>query len=232
MSIYAIGDPHLSFAADKPMNIFKGWDDYVERLETNWRALITADDTVVIPGDISWAMRLEDAAADFRFLHDLPGEKILAKGNHDYWWSTRRKMEDFLEENGFFSLHILHNNAFRVGNFCICGTRGWFFDAEQQDADKVVLREAQRLRTSIEAGKALGGEPIVFLHYPPVTAAQRCEPLLQVLQEENVRRCYYAHLHGAAAYQAFQGETDGVKFELLSADYLKFCPKLIEIVKM
>lgn len=231
MSIYAIGDPHLSLDTNKPMNIFKGWEDYVDRLKKNWRALVTDADTVVIPGDISWAMHLKDAAADFRFLHDLPGQKILAKGNHDYWWGTRRKMEDFLEEEGFFSLRILHNNAFRVGDFCICGTRGWFFDAEQQDADKVVLREAQRLRTSIEAGKALGGEPIVFLHYPPITMNQRCEPLLQVLREERIRRCYYAHLHGGAVHQAFQDTLDGVKFELLSADYLKFCPKLIEMIK-
>lgn len=229
MSIFAIGDTHLSFSTNKPMNVFKGWDNYVTRLEQNWRAVVTDSDTVVVMGDISWAMHLEETTADFQFLDALPGQKILMKGNHDYWWNTRRKMEAFFEEKGFSSLHILHNNAYRVGDFAICGTRGWFFDAQEPDADKVILREVQRLRTSIEAGKALGGEPIVFLHYPPITTAQACEPFLQVLEEEQIRCCYYAHLHGGSAYMSFNGINHGVKFELLSADYLKFCPKLIKL---
>ncbi len=231
MSIFAIGDTHLSFSTDKPMNIFKGWDDYVARLTKNWHALISETDTVVVMGDVSWAMSLEEAKADFAYLHALPGQKIILKGNHDYWWNTRTKMEAFIEQNGFSTLHILHNNAYRVGDFSICGTRGWFYDAEETQPDKVLLREVQRLKTSIDAGRALGGEPIVFLHYPPISINQQCAPFLELLKNEHIERCYYAHLHGGASHLAFQDEIYGIKFELLSGDYLKFCPKLIDLIK-
>lgn len=231
MSIFAIGDTHLSLSTDKPMNIFKGWDDYVERLTKNWRAVVDETDTVVIMGDVSWAMSLEEAKADFAFLDALPGQKIILKGNHDYWWNTRRKMDAFFTENRFSTLHILHNDAYRVGDFCICGTRGWFYDDTQSEPDKVVLREVQRLKTSIDVGRALGGEPIVFLHYPPISTTQQCAPFLELLKTEEIKRCYYAHLHGGAMHLAFQGEFYGIKFELLSGDYLKFCPKLIEMIK-
>ena len=197
MSIFAIGDTHLSFSTDKPMNIFKGWDDYVARLTKNWHALISETDTVVVMGDVSWAMSLEEAKADFAYLHALPGQKIILKGNHDYWWNTRTKMEAFIEQNGFSTLHILHNNAYRVGDFSICGTRGWFYDAEETQPDKVLLREVQRLKTSIDAGRALGGEPIVFLHYPPISINQQCAPFLELLKNEHIERCYYAHLQAA-----------------------------------
>lgn len=231
MSIFAIGDTHLSFSTDKPMNIFKGWDDYVARLTKNWHALISETDTVVVMGDVSWAMSLEEAKADFAYLHALPGQKIILKGNHDYWWNTRTKMEAFIEQNGFSTLHILHNNAYRVGDFSICGTRGWFYDAEETQPDKVLLREVQRLKTSIDAGRALGGEPIVFLHYPPISINQQCAPFLELLKNEHIERCYYAHLHGGASHLAFQDKIYGIKFELLSGDYLKFCPKLIDLIK-
>ena len=231
MSLFAIGDTHLSLNTQKPMDIFNGWDNYVERLSKNWNALVTSDDTVVIMGDVSWAMHLEEAEKDFSFLNDLPGEKIILKGNHDYWWNTRRKMDTYFTENQFSTLHILHNDAYRVGDVSICGTRGWFYDSTEKDVDKVLLREVQRLRTSIQAGKALGGEPIVFLHYPPITNAQRCEPILNVLMEEKIQRCYYAHLHGEVTKYAFNGTYEGIKFELLSGDYVKFCPKLVELIK-
>ena len=228
MSLFAIGDPHLSLSCDKPMDVFPGWSDYVERLDYNWRALVGEADTVVLPGDISWAMSLEAATADFAFLHALPGQKIILKGNHDYWWNTKRKMDAFLEENGFSSIRILHNNAYRVGDFTVCGSRGWFYDAEN-DADKKVLnREAGRLRRSIESGKALGGELLVFLHYPPVSLLQTCDELMNVLREEGVSRCFYGHLHGASRFNAVIGEQNGVTFSLVSADHLGFCPKLLE----
>lgn len=231
MSIFAIGDTHLSLNSDKPMNIFKGWDDYVERLSANWQAVVEPKDTVVVMGDVSWAMSLSEAQKDFAFLNELPGQKIILKGNHDYWWNTRRKMEDFFVENGFFTLHILHNNAFLVDGFSICGTRGWFYDDTQSEPEKVLLREVQRLKTSIDAGRALGGEPIVFLHYPPITLLQRCKPILDLLEQEKIERCFYAHLHGSAAYSSYRGEFQGTHFELLSGDFLKFCPKLIELTK-
>lgn len=228
MSLYAIGDPHLSFSVNKPMDIFKGWTNYVERFEKNWKNLITDEDTVVLMGDISWAMKLEEAKKDFRFINDLPGRKIIMKGNHDYWWNTLTKLNEFAKDNSFDKISFLFNNSYRVGNISVCGSRGWFFDAEKDDMDKVILRESGRIRASIAEGRRLGGEPYVFLHYPPLTNERICQPIFDVLKEENITHCYYAHLHGASANYSFNGEKDGIKFELLSADYLKFCPKFIK----
>lgn len=228
MSLFAIGDTHLSFGTDKPMNVFRGWDNYVERLKENWNNLIKEDDTVVIMGDISWAMNFDEMREDFRFINSLNGQKIILKGNHDYWWNTLTKMNAFLEENSFDSIKFLFNNAYLCDGISVCGTRGWFYDAESEDVDKIIMREAARLRTSIKAGKELGGEPVAFLHYPPISNTQICQPIVDVLVEENIKTCYYAHLHSASAYNSFNGEMFGMKFELLSADYLKFCPKLIK----
>lgn len=230
MSLFAIGDTHLSFGTDKPMNVFRGWDNYVERLETNWNNLIGEDDTAVIMGDISWAMNFKEMLEDFRFINSLNGQKIILKGNHDYWWNTMTKMNAFLEENSFDSIKFLFNNAYLCDGISVCGTRGWFYDAENdENTEKIILREAARLRTSIKAGRELGGEPVVFLHYPPVSKTQICQPIVDVLKEENIKHCYYAHLHSASAYNSFNGEMDGIKYELLSADYLKFCPKPIQL---
>lgn len=228
MSLYAIADTHLSLNTDKSMTVFAGWTDYVQRLEKNWRALVTEQDTVVIAGDISWAMSLEETLPDFQFLHALPGQKLIFKGNHDYWWTTRRKMDAFLQEQGLSTLRIVHNDAVAVNNtFAVCGTRGWFYDENEADNAKILAREAGRLRTSIEAAKKTGLEPIVFLHYPPVFDGRRCEELLEVLRDTGVRRCYYGHVHSAGIRQAFQGELDGVEYRLISGDALSFCPLLV-----
>lgn len=229
MSLFAIADTHLSLGAGKPMDIFGGWQDYVQRLETNWRKLVTDNDTVVIAGDISWAMKLEDALEDFRFLDSLPGQKLIFKGNHDYWWSTMKKMETWLSDNGLDSIKILHNSSVKVGSYAVCGSRGWFFDAENDPDNKILLREAGRVRRSIESAKEMGAEPIVFLHYPPLTTAMVCNEIVDVLREENIKRCYYGHLHGGSLRNAFVGERHGIKFDVISADFLKFCPKLIEL---
>lgn len=228
MALYAIADTHLSINKPKSMSIFRGWDNYVERLEANWRRLITDQDTVVIAGDVSWGMNLQQAADDFAFLHSLPGQKLLLKGNHDYWWTTRRQMDLFLEENGFTSLRIVHNDAVPVeGLMAVCGSRGWFFDAEEDADKKVLLREAGRLRTSIQAAKATGLEPVVFLHYPPIYADQICPEMLEVLRQEGIARCYYGHVHSAGIRLAVEGVHDGIDFRLISADGLQFCPILI-----
>ncbi len=229
MSVYAIGDTHLSLSVDKPMDIFKGWDDYAQRLETNWQKLVTPEDTVIINGDVSWAMSLTEAKKDFEFLNSLNGTKIISKGNHDYWWNTVTKMEAFFKENGLDTIKILHNNAHRVGNISIAGTRGWFFDAEKENIDKVMARECARLQRSIDCAKELGGETVVFLHYPPVSTTKDCEPILNVLKQNAIGRCYYGHLHGGATKFALNGEKDGVNFRLISADYLEFCPYLISL---
>ena len=221
MSLFAIADTHLSLSADKPMDIFNGWSDYVQRLQKNWRAVVTDGDTVVIPGDVSWAMSLEGAEKDFAFLESLPGRKILMKGNHDYWWNTARKMENFFREKGFETIDIVHNSAKLVGNISVCGTRGWFFDAEEDADKKVLLREAGRLRTSIEKGIALGGEPAI-------TQDRICPEIYDVLVGYKIKRCFYGHLHSFATKCAFEGERDGINFSLISGDYLEFLPKLIE----
>lgn len=225
MALYAIGDTHLSLSVNKPMTVFHGWDDYVQRLKTNWRALVAPEDTVVIPGDVSWGMSLEQAKADFAFLQSLPGRKLLLKGNHDYWWCTRRKMDTFLHENGFDTLRFVHNDAAPVDDrVAVCGTRGWFFDAEQDADRKVLLREAGRLELSIRAAKETGLEPVVFLHYPPLYGGQRCPEILDVLQREKIRRCYYGHVHSAGIRLAFNGEDAGISYRLVSADALRFTP--------
>lgn len=227
MSLFAIADLHLSLGSSKPMDIFRGWEDYVSRLEENWRKVIGENDTVVIGGDVSWAMSLEEAKTDFRFLQQLPGQKLLLKGNHDYWWTTRRKMDLFLEENGFSSLHILHNCAYSVGNIAVCGTRGWFYDAEKDEDKKILNREVGRLRASL-ADAPSGKEPVVFLHYPPVFGQDRCEEFLSVLQENGIRRCYYGHLHGGAIPYAVTGDYEGIRMRLISGDALQFLPILVE----
>jgi predicted phosphohydrolase len=210
------------------MDIFGSrWQDYVSKIEKYWRAIVTDDDTVIIPGDISWAIDLEEAKKDFEFINSLPGKKLLGKGNHDYWWGTMSKNRKFLYDNGFDTIDFLFNNAYEVENFIICGTRGWFFDAESDADKKVVLREAGRLKMSIDAAKATGLEPVVFLHYPPINIVQKCDEIYNVLVEEKVTRCYYGHLHGGSHHLAMEGTFGTVRYHLVSADYLRFIPKII-----
>ncbi len=224
VSLYGIGDLHLSFGADKPMDIFAGWQDYVGRLTENWQKKIRPEDTVVIAGDISWGMTMEEALEDFRFIERLNGRKIILKGNHDYWFSTKTKVERFLTEQGIGSISILFNNAFEYGDYVICGTRGWFNEPGSAADGKVMAREAGRLRLSLEAGKQYGKEPIVFLHYPPVGPSSCSEELVAVLQEYGVRSCYYGHLHGRACENAVNGVREGIYYRLISGDYVQFDP--------
>jgi uncharacterized protein len=228
MSLFAIADTHLSFGTDKPMEIFPGWTGFEKRLEKNWRALINSGDTVVIAGDITWAMTLEQSKLDFAFLHELPGKKIILKGNHDYWWTSKKKMDAFLAENAFDSIEILHNNAFLAGPVCVCGTRGWPLDSESSEDVKVLLREAGRLKTSIAAAKKLEAQPVVFLHYPPVTPDDECAEIIEILVEEKISRCYFGHLHAQAVKNYTDFERFGIRFSLISSDFLGFCPKLAE----
>ena len=227
MSIFALGDTHLSFSCNKPMDIFGGWQNYEERIEKNWKRVVDDKDTVIVAGDISWAMDIEDAREDFAFLESLPGEKLIMKGNHDYWWATKKKADDFFKSNGFKSLKILYNNAYRVGDVSICASRGWVVDASSQKDKKILLREAQRLEMSLKQGIQFGGEPIAFLHYPPITSMGKSEEIINVMKKYGVRSCYYAHLHSTACASAITGEVDGINFSLVSADYLNFCPKIV-----
>ncbi len=228
MSLFTISDTHLSFGTDKPMDVFRGWENYEEKLQKNWNSIINDDDIVVIPGDITWGMTMEEALEDFRFIDSLRGKKIILKGNHDYWWSTKRKADAFFEQNGITTINILNNNAYKAGDFALCGSRGWFFDSSKQEDEKIVLREAGRLRMSIEQADLLGGEKIAFLHYPPIAGGQVCEPICDELVKGGVTRCYYGHLHGPSVSYSFNGEMFGIEFRLVSGDFLGFCPKLIE----
>ncbi len=227
MSLFAIADTHLSLGTDKPMDVFQGWDNYMERLEKNWRALVSPEDTVVIAGDVSWAMGLPQTETDFSFLHSLPGTKLLFKGNHDYWWTTRRKMDDYLAEKGFHTLRIVHNSAEIVGDYAVCGTRGWFYDAEEDADRKVLFREVGRLKLSIDAAQKTGKEPVVFLHYPPVMGDAECPEIMDVLRERGIRRCYYGHIHGPAARKTPVRTVDGITLQLVSCDAVGFMPVLV-----
>ncbi len=241
MSLFVLGDTHLSLGVPgKPMDIFGGWENYMTLIEQNWRRLVAPEDTVVLAGDISWGMTLEEARADFAFLHSLPGTKIILKGNHDYWWNSMKKMTDFFAANGFDSLQILHNNCYRYEGAAICGTRGWVNipgetspkgDAAGESVSgdrKVLLREEQRLRVSLEAAKKQRLKPIAFLHYPPIYWNNRNDLMLGTLHDFGVEDCYYGHLHGAQAHaRAEKGSVDGIRYHLIAGDYLQFVPEKI-----
>lgn len=229
MSLFVLADLHLCKGdPSKTMSVFNGWSDYQERIEKNWLELIKEDDTIVLPGDISWGMSLEEAAPDFRFIDSLPGEKIIIKGNHDYWWTTMKKMEGFLSAEGFGSIKILHNNHYKYGDYGICGTRGWVnMPGETQD-EKILKREVQRLETSIRSALDEGLVPIVFLHYPPIFATNFNYDILEILYRYKIKDCYYGHIHGRSAHDLCVKNTyDDVNFHLVSGDYLQFIPEKI-----
>lgn len=221
--IYAIGDLHLALSTAKPMDIFHGWDGYMERLEQNWRERITNADTVVIAGDVSWAMKLTDTEADFRFLESLPGCKLLMKGNHDYWWTTRSKIDRYFASAGLNTLQILHNSAVEAEGYALCGSRGWMFENGEPHDRKIVEREAGRIAMSLAAASP-SSEKLLFLHYPPIFGGQVIPEFFDVMHQYGVARCFYGHLHGPATRDAFEGDYRGVKLRLISADYLGFAP--------
>lgn len=228
MSLFAIGDLHLSLGVpSKPMDIFGGWKNYQQLIEENWLANISADDTVVLAGDLSWGMSLEQSDADFAFVHRMPGRKIILKGNHDYWWNSLRKMQNFFDEKGYDSLNILHNNHIAYGEYGICGTRGWVsMSGEPADA-KVLAREVQRLEVSIKSALDESLCPLVFLHYPPIYGNSCNYDLLEILHKYKIQNCYYGHVHGKGHNHAFQGMYEETKMEMISSDYLHFIPQKI-----
>lgn len=224
MALYAIGDLHLCLGAPKPMDIFGGaWLGYMDKLKDG-REIIGPEDTTVLLGDLSWALDLERAREDFAWIQEIPGRKIILKGNHDYWWNTAAKFKRFCEVNGFTDMHLLNNNCFEYEGWAICGTRGWFFEEERSGAhdEKVFKRELLRLEASL---KAAGEKPkMVFLHYPPRYKGYRCQEILDLLKKYEVRRCFYGHLHGGSHKLAIEGLWDGVDFKLVAADYIGFVP--------
>ena len=227
MALYAIGDLHLSLGTNKPMDVFgPKWANYVERIRENFSKL-NDDDVIVIAGDISWGMSLEQSLPDFQFIDALPGRKILLKGNHDYWWGTASKMKKFFAEHDITTLDILYNNAFFYGDHAICGTRGWFYeeDAAGTHTGKMLAREALRLEASF---KAAGERPILcFLHYPPRYRGYACPEILSLLKQYGVTRCYYGHLHADSIRLALEDDYQGVQYRLVSADHVDFQPQRI-----
>ena len=224
MALYAIGATHLSLSANKPMDVFGGgWEGYVDKLREGF-SRVDAEDTVVLCGDLSWGMGLEEAEADFAFLDALPGaRKLLLKGNHDYWWNTAAKMNRFFQEKGFSTLQILHNNCYFYGDYALCGTRGWFY--EEKGDQKVFKRELIRLEASLKAA----GErrKLCFLHYPPLYQGYRCPEIIALLEQYGVERCYYGHLHGGSHRLAVEGLHGNVEYHLVSADFTGFRPQKI-----
>lgn len=227
MALYALGDTHLSLGVNKPMDKFGGaWENYVSKIAAGF-APLTDDDVIVLCGDISWGMNLEEALPDFRFLNDLPGQKWILKGNHDYWWTTASKMTSFFALHGLHKLNILHNNCAFYDETALCGTRGWFFEEEKsgEQDEKVFRRELIRLEASLTA--AGDAKKLAFLHYPPRYQGYECPEILELLAKYQVMACYYGHLHSQSHRLAIQGRYNDIDFHLVSGDYLNFHPLLV-----
>ena len=209
------------------MDVFgSNWDRHREKIFDAWQSLVSPSDCVLVPGDICWAMYLEDAVDDLNSIAELNGTKILIRGNHDYWWNTAAKMERFFAENGLTTMEILHNNCRFYGDVALCGTRGWFFEEDQKPHNaKVLNREVGRLETSLKAAE--GRSIFCFLHYPPLYQGYECPEILRLLREYGVKVCCYGHLHGASHRRALQGDRGGTAFCMVSGDYLGFHPKKI-----
>ena len=240
MSIFAIADLHLSTldSTNKSMEVFgRRWTGYTEKLKSSWQKLITDNDTVIIPGDISWALTLEEARSDLIFLDSLPGKKILGKGNHDFWWCTMKKHHEFFEKNSINSISFLFNNAYNVDNFIIAGTRGWYHDEDvanipnNTDFEKLTKREALRLKASLDEAEKMKSENpekeiLVFMHFPPFWNGKESESIMSILSEHKIKRVFYGHIHGnyTVPQKFIHNE---IEMNIISADYLGFVPKII-----
>lgn len=253
--IYIIGDLHLSLNenTNKSMEVFGDkWIGYIEKIKENWKKKITKDDVVIVSGDISWGMTLEESLEDLKFLNDLPGLKLLLKGNHDYWWESKRKMENFFEKHNLNTFKILYNNSYNINGINIYGTKGWSY-SEEGDF-KNLRREGIRLKISGDSFKNENRSKeeqsskdkninICIMHYPPFLKEKDLENIkkleeftkeemknidyINIMKEYNTKICFYAHLHGKAHRRAFEGNLDGINYYLVSGDYLDFDPVCI-----
>ena len=230
MALYTIADLHLPLGIDKPMDIFGSrWTNYVERIHDNWKNIITDNDTVVLPGDFSWATYLEQSIPDFKFIEELPGKKILLKGNHDFWWETMSKLKKFLADNDFKTIDFLQNNAFMYNTTALCGTRGWSYLGSGNASDddrRIYERELGRLELSLQAAMKQSPEKIiVFMHYPPLTPDIPESGFSELMKKYSVSMCVYGHIHNAVYKNVVEGERNGIKFLLASCDYHGFVPQ-------
>ncbi len=240
MSLFVLGDLHLSTleSTNKSMEVFgRRWSGYIDKIAKNWRAIIEDDDTVIVPGDISWALSLEEAESDLKFIDALPGKKLFLKGNHDFWWSTLSKMNSFFAEKDIKTISFLYNTAFVVEDFIVCGSRGWYQDEDSVKAkhdcnyEKIIARECIRLQLSLDEGKKLkeqypDKEIIAFMHFPPFWNRFECREFIDILKKYGVERCYFGHIHGNYLAPGYVNYV-GIDFIIISADYLEFTPRLI-----
>lgn len=231
MSIYAIGDLHLSFSpeVEKPMDLFgNAWKDHAERLKKNWLELINTDDTVIIPGDISWGLRLSEAMPDLEWIDSLPGKKVIFKGNHDLWWQSISKLNNLYD-----SICFVQNTAYEAEGYYICGSRGWIGpghdDFKEPDA-KIYRRELMRIQMSLDDAKRQGAEKIIgALHYPPSSGSKVGSSITDMFQAAGAEQVVYGHLHGADSQRSgLKGIYNGVEYKLVSLDYLNCRPLLIK----
>lgn len=224
MAIYAIGDLHLSFSSDKPMDVFgENWSGYESKIKNNWEKKITDDDIVLIPGDISWALNLNNASLDLEWINSLPGKKVFVRGNHDYWWSSLKKMMEKYPDMLF-----IQNNHYEIDGICFCGTRGWIFPNDvkfSKEDDKIYKRELLRLRMSLDSAKKSSCENIIVLiHFPPIFDGAT-SGFSDLFEEYNVSKVVYGHLHTEESFKdGFVGIKNGVEYVLTSSDYLDFDP--------
>ena len=225
MSIYAISDLHLSFQTEKPMNKFGNiWAEYEEKMKFRWNEVVDKNDIVLVPGDISWATYLQSAVEDLRFIDELNGLKFISKGNHDYWWETLSKLNNFIEENNFTTIKFLHNTSFDAGDYIVCSAKWFDFTVEE----KLRNREIIRLELSLKEGEKSGNPVIAMIHYPPFDKNVRIYPQIKDLFERyNVKMCIYGHLHADGHKKCINEIIDGVEYKLVSADFLDFTPAKI-----
>lgn len=230
MALYALSDFHLSIGVEeKPMDIFGTcWHGYMEKIKKNCECLLTDQDMLLIAGDISWATHTQQAIADLRFIQQLPGKKIISRGNHDYWWATNNKLNELKAAEKLSSIEFLHNNFFVFDSTAVCGNRGWTYSQTPED-QKIYARELIRLELSLSAAKKAGyHNKIVMTHYPPAFSNDWPDAaILSLFHKYHVSQCIYGHLHNTRPGEALEGVYEGIRFRLTSADYLDFCPQLI-----
>lgn len=225
MAIFAISDLHLSFGTDKPMNVFgQVWENYEDKIKINWKSSVNENDIVILPGDLSWGITLKEAKKDFEFINNLPGKKIILKGNHDYYFSTKTKVEKYFKENGFDTISVLHNDAIETNECIVAGTRGWGKTESSDKAldKKIILREENRLVLSLEKAKKIQEKSpdkqiIVAMHFPPFIGNFQ-----KIMKDYDIKKCIYGHLHGYGHFMVKEGIIDGIEYKMVSCDYTKF----------
>lgn len=224
MALYAISDLHLAFDLDKPMDIFGDkWIKHEEKIKENWEKIITEEDTVLIAGDISWAINEKESSNDLKWIDELPGKKIISKGNHDYWWGSINKLNSMYENTKF-----IQNNFYTYNDYAICGTRGWICPGSDKFTEKdnrIYSRELIRLRLSLESAQKAGyNKYIVMIHYPPTNERLEESGFLEIFNEYKVDKVIYGHLHGPGLSKVFEGTYDDIEYIMSSADYINFNP--------